>query len=457
MRSHTVKLVTGLILLLGLTSCSLYNPAIKPSEAKLAYQTAVEHELKLLPPPKEKVVAAVYNFRDQTGQYKVSDNASSWSTAVTQGATSMLIEALESSGWFTVIEREGLSNLLNERKIIRSSRENYSAQNDQRLPSLPPLLYAGVILEGGIISYESNILTGGNGAKYFGLGASEKYRQDRVSIYLRATSTKNGRVLKTVHTTKTILSKMVDVGIYRFVRFKRLLEIETGISYNEPTQMCVLEAIQKAVQSLVIEGIQGGLWALKYPDDMNAIVIQNYLEEKKQAESSRSPLFVPEGTSAMGVNLGGTLYLGDYSNPSPRYGTAIFFREHLTPRIHLISRTGYYSLGALEEFQASVLSLELLTALELLPLQGVKAYIELGGGINSVSTKNHENTLTARQNWVPSAAAGVTIEFPVSDKLGVSLGTSNHYLFYDKVDGREFGNINDHFWDSRAGLHYYWK
>jgi len=457
MTSHARIPVIALVLLLGISGCSLYNPAIKPSEAKLAYQTAIEHELKLMPPPSEKVVAAVYNFRDQTGQYKVSDNASSWSTAVTQGATSMLIEALETSDWFTVIEREGLSNLLNERKIIRSSRENYSARNGQQLPGLPPLLYAGVILEGGIISYESNILTGGNGAKYFGLGASEQYRQDRVSIYLRATSTKNGRVLKTVHTTKTILSKMVDVGIYRFVRFKRLLEVETGISYNEPTQMCVLEAIQKAVQSLIIEGLQEGLWSLKYPDDMQSHVIQNYLAEKKEAESHRSPVLVPDGTNAIGLNFGGTFYAGDYANPSLRYDTNIFLRNHLTPRIHLISRGGWHSIAASDQFTATVTSFNLVAAYEMLPLSKMKGYLEIGGGVNSVYTQNHDIPLESRQNWVPSAVAGAALEFPFTDRWGLGLGVSNHYLFNDDVDGRKSGNIDDHFWNGRLGLLYYWR
>ena len=94
---------------------------------------------------------------------------------------------------------------------------------------LPPLLYAGIILEGGIISYDTNVLTGGEGVKYFGIGGSDQYRQDRITIYLRAISTQSGRILKTVYTTKMILSQQVDVGVYKFVDFQRLLEVETGL------------------------------------------------------------------------------------------------------------------------------------------------------------------------------------------------------------------------------------
>src|SRR5690606_17177562 len=115
----------------------------------------------------------------QTGQYKPSENGSNFSTAVTQGATSILIKALEDSKWFIPIERENLSNLLQERNIIRSTRQEYLKDNEKG-EQLSPLLFAGVLLEGGIISYDSNIITGGFGARYFGAGGSTRYRQDRV-------------------------------------------------------------------------------------------------------------------------------------------------------------------------------------------------------------------------------------------------------------------------------------
>src|SRR5690554_3651356 len=79
-----------------------------------------ESGLRNLPAAEEKIVAAVYRFRDQTGQYEPSENIASWSTAVTQGATSILLKAVDDSGWFVPIEREAISNLMNERQIIRS-------------------------------------------------------------------------------------------------------------------------------------------------------------------------------------------------------------------------------------------------------------------------------------------------------------------------------------------------
>src|SRR5699024_8773295 len=121
---------------------------------------------------------------------------------------------------------------------------------------LPPLLFAGTLFEGGVVSYDTNILTGGAGARYFGVGGSTKYRQDRITVYLRAVSTSSGKVLKTVYTSKTILSQSLNASMFRYVDPDRLMEAELGITNNEPVHMAVTEAINKAVYLMVLEGIQ---------------------------------------------------------------------------------------------------------------------------------------------------------------------------------------------------------
>jgi len=266
----------------SVSGCHNLAPLMRTDRATIGYTTAIHDDLISLPPPKEKIVVAVYKFRDQTGQYKTSAQATTFSTAVTQGATSMLNKVLEDSGWFVPIEREGLANLLNERKIIRSTRLQYQAEGGQTLPPLPPLLYAGVLLEGGIIGYDTNLVTGGLGVRYFGVGGSGKLRRDKITIYLRLAAVKDGRILKSVSTTKSILSREVDLGVYRFVRVKRLLEVETGLSTNEPPSMCVLEAIEKAVYDLIVEGILDGVWELANPEDINSPAIQDYLKGKQK-------------------------------------------------------------------------------------------------------------------------------------------------------------------------------
>ncbi|BAT71792.1 curli production assembly/transport component CsgG [Thermosulfidibacter takaii ABI70S6] len=276
------KLLSVILLVFAVGCSGSFSTAISPrAKSGPEYVTSVHKSLVSLPKPETSIPVAVYKFRDQTGQYKPHPTAANFSTAVTQGATSILIKALEDSGWFIPLEREALANLLQERKIIRQTRHMYlSEKQRQQIEPLPPLLYAGVIIEGGIIGYDTDVASGGFGAKYFGLGGSTQYRIDRVTIYLRVVSVKTGAVLKTVQTTKVILSNEVSAGLFRYVRLNRLLEIETGVATNEPVEMAVQEAIEKAVHDIIIEGVKMKLWKPQNPKKF-ALTIEEYDKEIK--------------------------------------------------------------------------------------------------------------------------------------------------------------------------------
>ncbi len=284
MKSKKIKvLVLSLFLLSGCAS-PLYPPFYESAISGPEYITSIHKDLISLPPPEKPVPVAVYKFRDQTGQYKPPTTSTNFSTAVTQGATSILLKALEDSGWFIPVEREGLANLLQERKIALQMAQQYENEKikEQATKVLQPLIFAGVIFEGGIIGYDTNIVTGGLGARYFGAGGAAQYRVDRVTVYLRAVSTKNGVILKTVQTTKVILSQQISLGIFRFVRLNRLLEAEAGISTNEPVEMAVQEAIEKAVFDMIIEGVKAGMWKPKNPEEFKK-VIDKYEKERAEA------------------------------------------------------------------------------------------------------------------------------------------------------------------------------
>jgi len=275
---RVIKPVLGLLLaglLGGCTSMGDSPATLSSSGAKLTPVSGVHRDLVGLPEPKGKIIAAVYSFRDQTGQYKPSPD-SSFSTAVTQGAASILVRALKDSKWFLPVERESLQSLLTERKVIRAG---LSAQEASQ--ALPNLLAANVILEGGIVAYESNVKTGGAGARFLGIGASQLYRMDQVTVTLRAVDIRTGRILNAVSTTKTIFSHQVDLNVFRFVKQDKLLELEVGYSRNEPAQLCVTDAIEAALIHLVVQGIEDGSWALKNPDDMNSTPITKYLQEQR--------------------------------------------------------------------------------------------------------------------------------------------------------------------------------
>ncbi|WP_327367307.1 CsgG/HfaB family protein, partial [Caballeronia terrestris] len=191
--------------------------------ATLTPPTRVTRDLTHLPPPKGRITAAVYGFRDLTGQYKPSPD-SSFSSQVTQGGASFLVKAMRDSGWFTPVERENLQDLLTERKIMRAlETPDDKNRAGSTVPQIGALAPASIVLEGGIVGYDSNIRTGGAGVAYLGISASQQYRVDQVTVNLRAVDIRNGTILNSVSTTKTIYSIQVDTGVYRFIGFKDLL------------------------------------------------------------------------------------------------------------------------------------------------------------------------------------------------------------------------------------------
>lgn len=205
----------------------------------------------------------VYSFTDKTGQRAPADNFSSLSSAVTQGAEVWVIDALMQAGngsWFEVVERVGMDNVIAERQLIRQTRENYL---DDPNP-LDPMKFAGLILEGGIVGYDSNVATGGTGARYFGIGATTEYRVDTVTVAMRLVSVSTGRVLLSVATEKTIASHRTGTDVFKFLDMgTKALEIESGFSVNEPTNYAVRAAIEAGVIELIYEGARRELWNFK--------------------------------------------------------------------------------------------------------------------------------------------------------------------------------------------------
>ncbi len=298
MIKKVINLVFGLFFALFITACSSELQPISSDKATTDYHSQISDLLRKLPPPKKPIIVAIYKFRDQTGQYKSNDTITQYSTAVTQGGTSMLIRALMEAGngrWFTVLEREGLTDLMNERKIINQTRDAYIPEKDRaenKSLNLPPMLYAPVLLEGGVIAYETNLLTGGAGARYFGIGGSTEFRRDTVTTMLRAVAVKNGEVLSHVDSRKTILSMQLDSGLYRFVSYQRLMEFEAGISSNEPPQMAVLESIEACVYAMIVEGVIKNTWSLADPSKKTALIAKylNRNVDKSEVEDEVNPV-----------------------------------------------------------------------------------------------------------------------------------------------------------------------
>ena len=247
-------------------SCTIGLMKIKGEcvEPPVVVHLPTHQELLDLPAPEKQPVVAVYSFPDLTGQRKQKGDVAMFSTAVSQGGSTMLIDALKTAGggsWFRVVERVGIDHLTRERQIVRTTRQQYGEEDET---GLAPLLFAGIILEGGIIGFDTNIETGGAGARYLGIGTSRAYRRDIVTIHLRAVSTLTGEVLLNVQTSKTILSVASGYDVFKFVDMEtRLVEIEDGITENESVTRSLRSTIEAGVLELIYQGHDRGFWKIK--------------------------------------------------------------------------------------------------------------------------------------------------------------------------------------------------
>ena len=277
-----MKRLVILLVLLTLSGCAViqktgimeYRPEVAPNKMQKEFDT-------LPPPAGRRVTVAVYTFQDKTGQRKPTPGIASLSTAVTQGGEVFLIKALQDVGrgqWFDVVERTNIDNLVKERTIIKQMREAYEGKDAK---PLMPLQFAGIIMEGGIIGYDSGSESGGAAYRFLGIGPSTQYSKDTVTISLRAISVNTGKVLAAVTVTKIVYSTADAVAVLKYIDNKNIgsqifgdannvatlagsmFEAETGLTINEPGTLAVKATVESAVVELIREGERKGVWDFK--------------------------------------------------------------------------------------------------------------------------------------------------------------------------------------------------
>lgn len=219
----------------------------------------ITDEIKNVPKANVQPIVAVYKFQDLTGQRKSIDGYASFSSALTQAPETYLIRALKQSGFFRVVERVGIDHLTRERQIIRSTRDKFDDATEQL-----PLLFAGIIVEGGVVDYNTNLLTGGMGARYLGIGNSKQYREDTVVVSIRLVSVSTGEILMENLTTKTILSVGLSNDFFRYIaNGTKLVEFESGNAMNESKSIALQSAIEIGIVNIIGQGEEKGYWSFR--------------------------------------------------------------------------------------------------------------------------------------------------------------------------------------------------
>ena len=451
--NRIIKIFFFPFVILNLFSCSALIKAPTGQQlSTLGEVTPYTQKLKALPEPKEKVVVAVYKFKDQTGQYKASENNANWSTAIPQGTTSILLKALEDSKWFTTIERENISDLLNERQIIKSTRQEYATYQNQNsnVQPLPPLLFAGIILEGGIVSYDSNIMTGGAGLRYFGVGGGTQYRQDRISVYLRAVSTNNGKILKTIYTSKTILSQSINGNFFRYVDPERLLEAEIGITKNEPVHLAVKEAIEKAVYSMIIEGSKEKLWEVSNTNEDEFKELSKNLVEEDSINNLRidNRILSPRrGQFSIHASARAYTIKGDLRNSETNFGFNVGAKMLLSKNFNVNASFSNFKLSNTDAFSQNFYSVDADIEFIAMPDDNISPFIY--GGIGMLKSNQSNSSFRAKAN------VGLGFEYLPIPSIGVRAFGEYDFGFNDDWDNHIGGKRKDNLITYGVGLQYY--
>jgi curli production assembly/transport component CsgG len=257
-----MKTIITFLTLILVGGCSVLQKTnlveFRPELAK----NSLQKEFDALPPPAgQKVTVAVYSFKDLTGQRRNVPSVASFSTAVTQGSETLLIKALTEIGhglWFDVVERVGIDDLIKERTIIKQMRDAYEGKDAK---PLPPMQFAGIIMEGGIVGYDSSTESGGAAYRYLGIGPQTQYSKDNITVSLRAVSVATGKILASVTINKIVYSTADSIAVLKFWKNgTQEFESEAGLTINEASTSAIKSAIEASVVELIKEGVAKGVW-----------------------------------------------------------------------------------------------------------------------------------------------------------------------------------------------------
>jgi curli production assembly/transport component CsgG len=249
----------GIITSTIISGCSDLN-SVPIAIAKLESEALLAEDTKLRIPVSPPIIVGVYSFTDQTGQRAVLDRPTSeMSSAIPQGLSSMLVQELLNSGdgkWFRVVERETISTVLNERKVVEAALGPNVEQ------PLQPLLLPGILITGGAISYDRKVSQSFLGLGFASINGRNEIYSDRVSIALRAVSVQTGEVLESVYVSKEVLSQMNSTNVLKIIN-NSTLAFESGLVSNEPVSVAVRTAISAAVRELYVRGLARGWWRVE--------------------------------------------------------------------------------------------------------------------------------------------------------------------------------------------------
>ncbi len=336
------------LIAVGLLLSGCQSAYYSPKEQNSVRPIRALSELEALPAPSRKISIAIYDFPDLTGAFKSNDAFAVYSKAVPQGSDTIVIDALLRAGngsWFNVLERKGLNALVQERKIsevnqnirrqaqnnsqtllnslqdsLKEKNVNFKVNNtlgniptnsknplkinpqvnfgvnqqnkapQQSAPQMPSfennqlLQNAEYIIEGGIVGYDSDEVTGGGGLRLLNIGGFGEIRKDIVTVNIRLVNVKNGTIVLNRTLSKGIYSQKIQGSSFGYIDIDKILETEIGFSHNEPVFEALNLTIQTAILDIIRQGVTSKIWQYKQA------TINNNLANTQSAVKQQIPL-----------------------------------------------------------------------------------------------------------------------------------------------------------------------
>jgi curli production assembly/transport component CsgG len=288
---RSMRVLTPLALL-GLSACSHLPPVNDPPAhvAVIGSLAKTSPMLAQLPPAPRQITVAVYDFPDLTGQRKPTPPGavvSELSTAVTQGASSIMIEALKAAGsgtYFNVVDRTRDADQVRERSVIADSTGSPSNKPDKKADgkagssaanaNIRRLRPAEYIINGGLVAFERSVLISNSSLAILGIGGSKSVIRNYVSVTMRMVRADTAEVVASVTAYRSVDTDTAGIsshsrasnGLFpdtlltKYPSPSDYLEADFSGTRNEMTQIAIREAIEAGLIELIDRGNQMALW-----------------------------------------------------------------------------------------------------------------------------------------------------------------------------------------------------
>jgi curli production assembly/transport component CsgG len=237
------------------------------------------------------------------------------------------------------------------------------------------------------------------------------------------------------------------------VTFKRLLETETGLTTTEPGQMAVTEAIEKAVEGLIIEGVRDGLWVAEAKQAGPMKKILDAYESEKTRMSETDVYGIRPEIDAPLVTLqpyaGVMRYYGDYARHTMKgvYGASL--DVYFSSKFGIQANAATGTLASEGAFSTRLTSLEGNLIFRPTPFQHWTSLLFIGAGMVS---RAGSGPLNLQGDRYLQAQGGVGIQYSSNGLIGFRSTISYNQPFTDALDGITAGTRNDYYLRGTLGL-----